>query len=92
MDNRTRRGSDGNGLAPSLEQGLPRAFVVRPVTCEGMKQISYGKQSEAKNSAPKIQVMTRAMLEPPIHPRKQMKGFGDVSKDDYYQTSCAEWL
>jgi hypothetical protein len=55
-----------------------------------MKQISYGKQSDAKNSAPKIQVMTRAMLEPPMHPRKQMKGFGDVGKDDYYQTSCAE--
>jgi hypothetical protein len=55
-----------------------------------MMQISYGKQSDAKNNAPKIQVMTRAMLEPPMHPRKQMKCFGDVSKDDYFQTSCAE--
>jgi len=35
MGNRTRRGSDGNGLAPSLEQGLPRAFVVRPVALRG---------------------------------------------------------
>lgn len=58
--------------------------------CEGMKQISYGKQSEAKNSAPKIEVMTWAMVEPSMHPREQMKGLGDVSKDDYYQTPCAE--
>jgi hypothetical protein len=55
-----------------------------------MKQISYGKQRETKNSAPEIEVMTNALLEPPMHPRKQVKGFGDMSKNDHHQTSCAE--
>jgi len=55
-----------------------------------MKQISYGKQRETKNSTPEIQVMTKAMLEPPMHPRKKVKCFRDVSKNDHDQTSCAE--
>ncbi len=55
-----------------------------------MKQISYGKQRETKNSTPEIQVMTKAMLEPPMHPRKQVECFADVSKNDHHQTSCAE--
>jgi hypothetical protein len=55
-----------------------------------MKQIPYGKQCKTKSSAPEIEVMTSAMLEPPMHPRKQMKCFADMSKNDHYQTSCAE--
>ena len=55
-----------------------------------MKQISYGKQCETKNSTPEIEIMTNALLEPPMHPRKQMQSFADMSKDDYHQTSCAE--
>jgi hypothetical protein len=55
-----------------------------------MTQISYGKQRKTKNSAPEIEIMTNALLEPPMHPRKQMKRFADMSKDDYHQTSCAE--
>ena len=47
-----------------------------------MTQISYGKQCETKNSAPEIEIMTDTLLEPPMHPRKQMKGFADMSKDD----------
>jgi len=57
-----------------------------------MKQISYGKQRETKNGTPEIEVMTNAMLEPPMHPRKQVKCFGDMSKNDHHQTSCAEEL
>jgi hypothetical protein len=45
-----------------------------------MKQISYGKQRETKNSTPEIEIMTNALLEPPMHPRKQMKCFADMSK------------
>jgi len=57
-----------------------------------MKQISYGKQRETKNSTPEIKVMTNAMLQAPMHPRKQMKCFADMSNDDHHQTSCAEHL
>jgi hypothetical protein len=55
-----------------------------------MKQISYRKQRETKNSTPEIEVMTNAMLEPPMHPRKQVKRFADMSKDNHDKTSCAE--
>ncbi|OLC71012.1 MAG: hypothetical protein AUH87_03520 [Deltaproteobacteria bacterium 13_1_40CM_4_54_4] len=55
-----------------------------------MKQIPYGKQCETKNSTPEIDVMTNATLKPPMHPRKKVKCFRDVSKNDHHQTSCAE--
>jgi hypothetical protein len=55
-----------------------------------MKKITYGKQRETKNSAPEIEVVTNAMFEPPMHPRKQVKCFRDMSKYDHHQTSCAE--
>jgi len=55
-----------------------------------MKQVPNRKQREAKDGTPEIEVMTNAMLQPPIHPRKQVKCFGDMSKNDYHQTSCAE--
>jgi hypothetical protein len=55
-----------------------------------MDQISYGKQRETKNGTPEIEVMTNAMFKPPMHPRKQVKCFGDMSKNDQHQTSCAE--
>jgi hypothetical protein len=44
-----------------------------------MKQISYGKQRETKNSTPQIEVVTDAMLRTPMHPRKQMECFADKS-------------
>src|SRR5437870_11511011 len=49
-----------------------------------MKQISCGKQCESKNSTPEIDVMANAMLESPIHPREQMKSFGDMSENDHH--------
>jgi len=55
-----------------------------------MTQISYGKQCETKNRTPKIEIMTNALLEPPMHPRKQMKCFADLTKDNYHQTPGAE--
>ena len=55
-----------------------------------MKQISYGKQGETNDSTPEIHVMTNAMLHPPMHQRKQVKCFADMSKNDDYQTACAE--
>jgi hypothetical protein len=36
--------------------------------------------------------MTNTMLGAPMHPRKQMKCLEDMSKDDRYQTPCAEQL
>ena len=57
-----------------------------------MKQISYGKQRETKNSTPEIEVMTNAMLEPPMHPRKQLERFGDMSKDHQHETACPKQL
>ncbi len=55
-----------------------------------MKQISYGKQRETKNGTPEIEVMTNAMLKSPMHPRKQVKCFGDMGKNDQHQTPRAE--
>jgi hypothetical protein len=55
-----------------------------------VSQISYGKHRDTKNSTPQIEVMTNAALEPPPHPRKQVKGFGDMSENDHHQTSYAE--
>ena len=60
------------------------------VPLKRMKQISYGKQRETKNSTPQIEVVTDAMLRTPMHPRKQMECFADMSKNDHRQTSCAE--
>jgi hypothetical protein len=57
-----------------------------------MKQISHGKQGEAQNCTPQIEVMTNAMLVAPMHPRKQLECFGEMGKDDHYQTSSAEEL
>jgi hypothetical protein len=52
--------------------------------------MSYGKQKDTQNSAPEIEVMTNAVLEPPVHPRKKLKCFANVSKDNHNQTSCTE--
>jgi len=52
--------------------------------CQRLKQISYGKQGKTKNSTPEIEGMTHAMLEPPLHPRKQVKGFADMRKNDHH--------
>ena len=55
-----------------------------------MNQISDGKQRKTKNSTPEIEVMTDAMLKPPVHPRKQVKCFADMSKNDHHQTTRAK--
>jgi len=57
-----------------------------------MKQISHGKQRETQNTTPEIHVMTNAMLESPVHPRKQVKCLGNMTKDTYDQTPCADEL
>jgi hypothetical protein len=49
-----------------------------------MQQISYGKHRETENSAPEVEVVTNAILKPPIHPRKKAKSFGDKSKNDHH--------
>jgi hypothetical protein len=54
-----------------------------------IEQISYGKQKETKNSTPEIEVMTHAVLEPPMHPRKKLKCFANMTEDHHNQTSCA---
>jgi hypothetical protein len=57
-----------------------------------MKQIPYGKQRETKNGTPEIEVMTNAILKAPMHPRKHVKCFRDMSKNNQHQTCCAERL
>jgi hypothetical protein len=54
-----------------------------------MKQIAYGKQRETKKCTPEVQ-MANAMVKSPMHPRKQVKRFGNMSKNDQHQTSSAE--
>src|SRR5260370_30254463 len=60
--------------------------------CERVKQVPNGKQGEAKNSAPEVEVVTDAMLRAPVHPRKQVKRFAEMGENDQHQTSCAECL
>ncbi len=55
-----------------------------------MKQISYGKHRETKYGTPEIEVMANATFKPPMHPRKQVKCFRNMSKNNQHQTSCAE--
>ena len=81
------------GPAISLQYRFPITLQSSGVPhSKRMKQISYGKQRETKNSAPEIEIMTNAMLQPPMHPRKQAKRFADMSKDDKRQTSCTDQL
>jgi DNA-binding transcriptional MerR regulator len=42
---------------------------------ERMNQISSGKQRETESGTPQIDIMTGAVFESPMHPRKQVEGF-----------------
>jgi hypothetical protein len=55
-----------------------------------MQQISCWKQRDTKNRAPKIDVMANAVLAAPVHRRKQVKCFKDMSEDYYNQTGRAD--
>jgi hypothetical protein len=55
-----------------------------------MKQISYGKQRETKDSTAEIKVVVNAILKPPKHPRKQLKCLEHMTKYDNDQTSCTD--
>jgi hypothetical protein len=55
-----------------------------------MEQVSYWKRRETKDSTPKIEVMTNAMLEAPMHPGKQVKCLGQMTEHDNHQTSCTD--
>jgi hypothetical protein len=57
-----------------------------------MKQISYGKQRETKNSTPEIEVVANAILEPPMHPGKKLECLGHMTKHDNDQTTCTDQL
>jgi len=47
--------------------------------CQRMQQISCWKQRDAKNGTPKIDVIANALLASPVHRRKQVKCFKDMS-------------
>jgi hypothetical protein len=57
-----------------------------------MEKISDGKQCEAKDSTPEIEIMTEAVLQPPVHPRKKVKCFAEMTDHDYRQTSSTDHL
>jgi len=61
-------------------------------TTQRVKQIAYWKQRETKNNTPQIDAVTDAILYPPMHPRKQVKCFRDMSKNDQFQTTCTDQL
>jgi hypothetical protein len=67
---------------PALHGGL----------CKRMKQISYWKECETSDSAPKIEIVTNAMLQSPLHPGKQVQRFADMSENDHHQARRAEQL
>jgi hypothetical protein len=58
--------------------------------CQRMQQISCWKQRDTKNGAPKIDVMANAALAAPVHRRKQVECFKDMSQDYYDQASRAD--
>src|SRR5262249_34796943 len=60
--------------------------------CKRMKEISGGKQGEAKNSARQIEVLTKAVLKAPVHPTQQVKCLRHVGKSNDHQTSRANEL
>jgi len=49
-----------------------------------------GKSVRPRTALQKSTLMTNAMLEPPMHPRKEVQCLGDMSKNDQHQTRCAE--
>jgi hypothetical protein len=65
--------------------GSAHALHAEPAA-EGEDEVIH---REAKNGTPEIEVMTDTMLKPPMHPRKQVKCFGDVSKNDHHQAPSA---
>ena len=60
--------------------------------CQRVTQISNRKQGETQNRTPEIEVVTGAMREPPVHPRKQLKGFRHMGRDDHQQAAGADDL
>jgi hypothetical protein len=51
---------------------------------------SCGKQRETQNATAEIEVMTKATLNAPMHPGKQVKRLADMTKSDHQQTPCPE--
>jgi hypothetical protein len=68
----------------------PVLLHVRVAVGQGMKQVPNRKQRETKNSTPEVEVVTDAVLLSPMHPRKDVKCFADMSKNDHHETSGAE--
>jgi len=59
---------------------------------ERVKEISDGKQCDAKNCTPQIEVMTHAVLMSPAHPSQPTKRLANMCKDDHHETSSAKGL
>ena len=66
--------------------------ILGAAQCQRMEQISNRKQGETQNRTPEIDVMTEAMRETPVHPRKQLKDFRHMGSDDHEQAACADDL
>jgi hypothetical protein len=74
----------------AAHHSLTRKGSLGAFRCKSIEQISYRKQKEAKNSAPEIQEMTCAMPQPPMHPRKEVKCFANMSNDNRNKTCRTE--
>src|SRR5216684_2410219 len=77
------------GLRASNHPCISRADLSASL-CNRVKQITHEEQRETKNSTGEIEIVTNAMLAPPVHPRKQLKCFGHMSEYDHHQASRAE--
>jgi hypothetical protein len=73
-----------------IERRFIKRYMLVASLCNGMKQIPYREQRDTKNRTPQIEVMTNATLESPLHRRKQLKCFEDVSKYDDHKASRAD--
>jgi hypothetical protein len=49
---------------------------------KSIKQIPQRKQCKTKDDAPQIEIMTDAIFQAPMHRRKQLECFADMSKND----------
>jgi hypothetical protein len=75
----------------ALGQSVP-SRILRTLLSKLTPQISDGKQGETENSAPEIEEMTNASGLSPLHPKKQLKRFGNVCQNNHYQTACTKYL
>lgn len=66
--------------------------MLRASARQAMKQVTNWKQRESQNGAAEIEVMTKAVLPPPMHRGRPLQCFGDMRENDQHHTACTNQL